>query len=221
MATFTQRITELIGSEYTTIASNSQTDLINSAINEVADTLPIDLLLKYVHYKTDITSAGLDNPEEKKILLVTREVANSGTEVRECNPIPFKDFLKAQDSTSLYFATAESPVYTYDITTATDPKIKIAPVPDVNQIGTVWHFNYHTADPSSLSNIPGLPDACLQAVILKSCINILQTYISDQVQDEEDVEIQNMLNNQLISLQNLYTQEIARFVEQDSIPRGE
>ena len=99
--------------------------------------------------------------------------------------------------------------------------MKIAPVPNTNQIGTVWHFNYHTADPISLSAIPGLPDSCLQAVVLKACINLLQAYISDFVQDEEDAELTTMIGAQIQSLQAQWQQEMARFMEQGETPRGE
>ena len=216
------RIIDLIGSEYNSIPSLSYQDLINSAINEVADMLPSELLLKYVHYKTDITSsAGMDASEEKKILLVTRRISDSGTELRECKVVPYHEFLRAQNSDSIYLATIESPVYAYDINTVTDPKIKVFPIPTENQKGTVWHFNYHIADPVGESNIPGLPDACLQAVIYKACANILQTYISDFIQDEEDTEMLQMLQAQVQSLQVQFQGEMGRFIEQDATPRGE
>ena len=54
MATFAQRITELIGSDYTTIASNSVSDLFNAAVNEVADMVPPELLLKYAVNPIDL-----------------------------------------------------------------------------------------------------------------------------------------------------------------------
>ena len=222
MANIGQRITDLIGSDYNSIPSLSYEDLIRAAVNEVADMLPNELLLKYVHYKTDITSsAGMDATEEKKVLLVTRRISDSGPELRECTPVPYHEFERAQDSNSIYLATIESPVYTYDINTVTDPKLKVFPVPTADQKGTVWHFNYHTADPISLSNIPGLPDSCLQAVILKACMNILQAYISDFVQDEEDQEMLTMLNAQIQSLQQSYQTEIGRFMDQQAQPKGE
>ena len=221
MATIGNRISELIGDTYSTIAANTATDLINSAINETADIIPNELLLKYVQYKTNITAPGLDNPEEKKILMVVREIDDTSLEVRECRGVPFNEFLRAQNDGSLYEATAESPVYTYDITTATDPKLKIAPEPTADQLGYVWYFDYHTADPTSLSAIPGLPDSCLQAVVLKACINLLQAYISDFVQDEEDSEMQGMLNAQVQSLFQMYEKEISRFKEPDGTPTGE
>ena len=222
MANIGQRITDLIGSDYNSIPSLSYQDLINSSINEIADMLPKDLLLKYVHYKTDITSSGgMDATEEKKVLLVTRRISDSGTELRECTSVPYHEFERAQDSNSIYLATIESPVYTYDINTVTDPKLKVFPVPTADQKGTVWHFNYHTADPITLSNIPGLPDSCLQAVVLKACMNILQAYISDFVQDEEDTELQQMLTVQVGGLGQMFQQEMARFIEPGATPRGE
>lgn len=222
MATIDQRIEELIGSDYDSIPTNSHNDLINSAVNEIADMLPSELLLKYVQYKTDIsTSGGMDNIEEKKVLLVTREVADAGTEVRECTPVPYFEFLRAQDATSIYTATVESPVYTYDVNAATDPKLKIFPVPTLAQKGTIWHFNYPAGDTGTGSTVLGLPNSCIQAVVLKACINLLQAYISDFVQDEEDNEMQTMLSAQMQSLQAQFQQEMARFIEQDATPRGE
>ena len=50
LATIGSRITDLIGSEYSTIPSNSYEDLIRASVNEIADMLPNELLLKYVNY---------------------------------------------------------------------------------------------------------------------------------------------------------------------------
>ena len=222
MASIGLRITDLIGSDYDDIPSNSYNDLINSAINEVADSLPNELLLKYCHYATDILSSdGMDATEEKKVLLVTRRISDSGTELRECTAVPYHQFEMAQDTNSIYLATIESPIYTYDVNTVTDPKLKVFPVPTSGQRSTVWHFNYVTGDNTGSSDINGLPDSCLQAVVLKACINILQAYISDFVQDEEDTELQQMLTAQIGSLAQMYQQEMSRFVEQDATPRGE
>ena len=222
MASIGLRITDLIGSDYDDIPSNSYNDLINSAINEVADSLPNELLLKYCHYATDILSSdGMDATEEKKVLLVTRRISDSGTELRECTAVPYHQFEMAQDTNSIYLATIESPIYTYDVNTVTDPKLKVFPVPTSGQRSTVWHFNYATGDNSGSSSINGLPDMCLQAVVFRACVNILQAYISDFVQDEEDSEMQTMLNTQMQSLQGAYTLEMQRFTETDKQPRGE
>jgi hypothetical protein len=223
MATIKQRIEDLIGSDYAVIPVNSRNDLFNAAVNEVSDTLPSELLLKYVAGRSTVnSSAGLDATEEKKILLVTREISDTGTEVRECTPVPFFEFLRAQDATSMYTATVESPVYAYDISTANDPKLKIFPVPTPNQVATIWHFSYIEGTSGwDNADIAGLPNSCLQAIVLKACINLLQAYISDFVQDEEDVEMQGMLTAQIEQLNKAYVSEMGRFIEQDATPRGE
>lgn len=222
MATFTERITDLIGSEYIDIASLSVDDLFNAATNEVADMLPTELLLKYCATKTDINAGtGMDGTEEKKILLVLREINDTDNTYVQCKPVPFADFLKVQQTDSIYFPTVESPVYVYGSTAINDVKLKIFPVPTANQLGIVWSFVYATGSNTGASILSGLPDMCLQAVVLKACINILQAYISNFVQDEEDNEMLGMLNAQIQSISALYTLEINRFKEADATPRGE
>jgi hypothetical protein len=223
LATIASRITDMIGSEYSTIPSLSYEDLIRAAVNSIADAINPDLLLKYAHYRTNVDSSdGMDAIEEKKILLVTREVSNSGTEVRQCSLVPSHEFDRVLNSGSIYFATAESPVYTIEYH-ATDPKLKIAPVPDNDQLGYVYHFNYlGTSDtPSGESDINGLPDVCLQAVVLQACVNILSTYISDFIQDEEDTEMLQMLTAQKQLIEQSLLIEINRFIDESAPAKGE
>ena len=66
-----------------------------------------------------------------------------------------------------------------------------------------------------------MPNTDLQAVVLKMCVNILNAYISDFVQDEEDTELQQMLTAQMQLLQTNFANEMKRFMEQDATPRGE
>ena len=178
MATINVRISELIGEDYEVIPSGSKNDLINAAVSEVADMLPSEILLKDNAAITEVTSsAGMDNTEEKKILLVMREIANSGTQTRECKAVPSHEFDRALDNTSIYYATAESPVYSYDNSSVGDPKLKIAPAPTDLQKGFVYHFDYKTGDTGAGSNITGLPDSVLQAVVYKACVNLLHAYV--------------------------------------------
>ena len=50
---------------------------------------------------------------------------------------------------------------------------------------------------------------------------ILQTLISDAVQDDEDDELQNMYNNQMQSLQGMYQAEIQRLTGDKGTQTGE
>ena len=52
-------------------------------------------------------------------------------------------------------------------------------------------------------------------------MNILQAYISDFVQDEEDTDLQQMLTVQVGGLGQMFQQEMARFIEPGATPRGE
>ena len=77
-ATISDRITDIIGSDYSTVPNLSYKDLINSAFNEVADMVSEDLLLKYSATPTSVTSSSGVSIEGKKVLKVTRVDANSG-----------------------------------------------------------------------------------------------------------------------------------------------
>ena len=219
MATFTLRITDLIGSEYTTIASNSVSDLFNAAVNGIADAVPADLLLKYAVNPQDMTTSVWTLVEGKKVLLVTR-LDGSGGFNRECRPVSIQDFEMTKDEDSLYFATKHSPAYTY-ATDAGTTSLEVFPAPNGTEVGKVYYFEYIDSDITGDSTITGFPDELYQAVVLKACTNILQTYVSDFCQDEEDQEMLTMLNGQIQTIQALFQTEMSRYQEADASPRGE
>ena len=107
--TIAQRITDLIGSQYSTDAAYAG-DLINAAINEVADMVSEDLLLKYSPTPTNVTSASGVSIEGKKILKVIRVDADSNGIDRECLPLSAAEYSSASDSTRIHYATAYSPI---------------------------------------------------------------------------------------------------------------
>ena len=215
--TIAQRITDLIGSDYSTNATYSG-DLINAAINSVADLMSEDLLLKYSADPYNMTSSSGQAVEDVKLLKVTRIDANTNGIERECKFVDTVEFSEAGDSTSIYYATVYSPVYTLDNDTAATT-LKILPAPSSDQAAKIWYFLY-VADSvptegvtqATLNSSYFLPSTAIHAVVLKSCINILQSYISNQVQDEEDIELMQMIQAQLQGLQQDYTTEIQRFV---------
>jgi len=225
MANIGERIEELIGTDYNVIPVNSVTDLINAAIAEIADSLPSELLLKYILSPTDVsemTTSDFDDVEGRKILLVTRELnSNANAPTRECKAVPLQEFNRCLDENSLYEATKYSPVYAYIPGGVAGTSINVAPAPDVNEKGFVYTFTYPTSDQTLNDFIGGFPPETTQAVVLKASINILQSYISDFVQEEEDSELQGMLEGQKASLEKLYQTEMGRYIEPDSTPRGE
>ena len=139
--TITQRITDLIGSQHSTEATYS-TDLINAAMNEVADMLPKELLMKYSSSPTAVTSGTGASIEGKKVLKVIRVDANSSGIERECKELDRAQYAQARDSGSIHYATVFSPVYSIDsMNTASNLDI----FPDCNdsgQEGNIWTFAY-------------------------------------------------------------------------------
>jgi hypothetical protein len=221
MATFANRIVDLIGSDYSTIASNSQYDLFNSAVAEVADMLPTELLLKYAVDPVDLNNSTptWTSVEGKKVLLVIR-LEGSGLPGRECKVVSIQDFERTKDANSIYLATIHTPVFSY-ATDAGNTVLTIYPTPTATNTAKVYYFEYPTLSDLAVSVIAGFPNEVEQAVVLKACINILQAYISDFCQDEEDQEMLQMLGGQVQSLQTQFQGEMGRFVEQDATPRGE
>ena len=220
-ATIANRITDLIGSEYSTIPSNRYKDLINAAFNEIADSIKPELLLKYSRTPINVTSASGVSIEDKKILKVIRVDADSNGVDKECQFLEQTDYSIASDANSMYKATSYSPVYTlYSINEASTVLIH----PDCNssgQVGRIWLFHYALADTDltgitteTLNTGQFMPSEIMHALVLKSCINILQTYISNQTQDEEDSEIVAMLQAQIQGLQSDYQQEVSRFMDE-------
>ena len=224
--TIAQRITDLIGSQYSTDAVYYG-DLINAAINEVADMMSEDLLLKYSPAPTTVTSASGVSIEDKKILQVTRIDANGGIE-RECLPLERTAFAAAKDSDSIYKATVFSPVYKLHSDNAASTLVIYPDCDSSGQEGKIFYFPY-VADSYDAKDITGatlnttlfLPSNAIHAIALKSSINILHAYISNQIQDEEDSEMMQMVQNQLVGLQPAFEAEITRFMDQSGKPGSE
>jgi len=228
--TIVQRITDLIGSDaFSDTVLTNEVDLINAAINEIADSISEDLLLKYSTNPGRLEEASEWLVENRKILRVTRVDANSGGIERECQPLDRAAFSSAQDSTSIHYATAYSPVYHLDSKNAGAATLKIIPVCNASgQEGRIWYYPYVTngtdttgLTQATLNTAYYLPNECIHALALKASINILQAYISNQVQDEEDIEMLQMVQTQLKGLEKSYQQEIQRFMDESGKPGGE
>ena len=224
------RITDLIGSEYNTIPTNAG-DLINAAINEVADMMSEDLLLKYSRTPGILEANTEWLVESRKILKVTRIDADSSGIERECVYLDRTAFSAAQDSNSLYYATVNSPVYHLDSANAGAATLKIIPVPTTPQKGKIWYFQYVTGTApdseitdlteTTLNSTVYLPSNSMHAIALKSSINILQSYVSDFVQNEEDQEMVQMIQAQIKGLQSDFQQEMTRFMDEAGKPGSE
>ena len=215
--TITQRITDLIGSEHTTNAAYSG-DLINAAVNEIADMMPNDLLLKYSPAPTTVTSASGVSIEGKKILQITRIDSNGGIE-RECKALSRTEFAVATDSGSIYKSTVFSPVYKIHSDNSASTLVIYPDCDSSGQEGKIFYFPY-IADgtdttgmtASNLNTSYYLPGTLIHAIALKSSINMLNAYLSNQIQDEEDMEIVQLLTTQKTILEKDFMAEIQRYM---------
>ena len=228
-ATVANRITDLIGSKYSTVPSNSYKDLINAAFNEIADSIKPELLLKYSRTPGALTEASTWLVEDRKILKVTRVDANSSGIERECKLLSVTEFSQAKDSASINYATAYSPVYTFDDNNDGAASLSIFPVcNDGGQTGRILYFAYALATTdltgvttATLNSSYYMPSEIMNCLVYKSCSNILTAYFSEQVQEEEDSEIVNLLNVQIQTFDKLYQQEMIRFMPDPPKGSGE
>ena len=114
----------------------------------------------------------------------------------------------------MFEATVLTPVYTLIGDT-----LHIYPTPVANQEAKVYKFTYITdgvdttgMTQATLRSTYYLPDTAIHAVALKSSINMLQAYVSNFVQDDEDIEMQQMINTQIQGLKAEFQTEMQRFL---------
>jgi|TARA_R100001530_G_scaffold111445_2_gene78580 hypothetical protein len=223
-ATFDARLVDLIGDYAAKINDNHEIDLLNAAIAEVADSVPPELLLKYA-----VTPILLDNGtptwtsvEGKKILLVTR-LDGDGVD-RNCEMVGIPMFSQAKDTDSVYEATSYSPVACHT-TTGGASSLELYPVPTASETAKVYYFTYPVTNQKERTdnqlNAAGIPFQLLHAIALRTAITMLQAYISDSIQDDEDAEITTMLGQQVISLSTQYGAEMQRFTIAGTFTQGE
>ena len=214
-ATMAERIQDLIGFDYASNSINSEDEALETASAEVIDLAPTSLLLKYAVAPADLyTDNTTYAVEGKKILRVIRLDA-SGV-ARVCEKVDIDTFKEITIGTdSIYLPTKHSPVWTEDPESGS-PLLNVFPTPtaagtDLAEAAKVYFITYPVgASTDSLSAIDGIPNELEHAIALRASTYILQTMISDAVQDDEDNEMQTMLNNQLQSIQGMYQAEMQR-----------
>ena len=223
-ATLAQRVQDLVGFDYADNSILTEDEALETACAEVIDLTPTTLLLKYAVAPTDLVdgSANMDI-EGKKILRVIRFDDNAVA--RLCEKLDIDEFkLVTVDTNSIYLPTKHSPVYSEDPETGTT-KLEVRPVPtgsaDAANSGKVYFITYPTGDFDGNQALDGLPNEIEHAIALKASMYILQTLISDAVQDDEDDELLNMFNNQMQSLAGMYQAEIQKLTGEQGDQTGD
>tara|TARA_R100001594_G_scaffold9786_2_gene23640 strand:+ start:2030 stop:2713 length:684 start_codon:yes stop_codon:yes gene_type:complete len=209
--TILERIKDVIGDAVTDIISYK--DLIDSGFNYVADLIPPNSEL----WRLEELPSAEDNvvKEGKKIITITRSDSNN-IFPQVCKEITFEIYSKGEDATSIYYTggSYRSPVYSihpddgkiYVRPAGGNVKVYYFPYFDANVVESNWIDNKY-----NMENI-GFPGAAVHAGVLKSASNILQAYISNATQDDEDNELLGLLTAQSGTLDKLFSEEIQRLL---------
>ena len=218
-ATLAQRIQDLIGFDYADNSINTEDEALETACAEVIDALPPSLLLQYAVAPTSITASSPDstfNAEGKKVIRVIRKDAQGI--YRVCEEVDIDAFEEMRDTNSIYAPTGHSPVFTLDPLTGTT-YLKILPTISGTVTANVYYITYPIGSAiDDGATIAGLPNEVEHVIALKACIYIMQTKISDAIQDDEDDELLNMLSAQLQSLNGMFQAEMQRLTGQQGGP---
>ena len=99
----------------------------------------------------------------------------------------------------IFFDIKRYKFYNYNV------KIYYFPYFDSNVVDSGW------LDDSSMGE-NGFPGIAVHAGVLKSASNILQAYLSNATQDDEDIELLNLLSGQAGTLDKLFGEEIQRLL---------
>ena len=220
-ATLGARIKDLIGFDYASNDITTEDEALENACAEVIDSLPTEVLLRNAEAPSDLHTGGdtVFLSSGKKVLRVIRY---DGAIARSCSEIEFEDFLDwTNDTESLYFPTKFSPVYAIDPTDGT-LKLKVFPTltgasAGVDGTARVYAIPYPTgADLDTMADgkVSGVPKEAEHAIALKASMHILDTMISDKIQDDEDQEMMQMLQGQKQNLDQTYGIEMARLTKQ-------
>lgn len=217
-ATLGARIKDLIGFDYTSNSIITEDEALEVACAEMIDSLPVETLLDNAVVPNAMLSGDATfDITGKKVLRVIRYEQTPAI-ARSCSEIEIEDFKSwTVDAQSLYHPTRYSPVYAIDPETGSSI-LKVFPVisgstEDAADTAKVYYVSYPTgADLDTLADgkIAGIPKEAEHAIALRAAMYILDTMISDKIQDDEDQEMMQMLQAQKGNLQQTYQIEMGR-----------
>jgi len=205
MGVILNRVKDLVGDP--TAGFDASDPPYNSAINEVIDLTPADILIKDASLHS-MTSDEWTSGGDKKILKVLRRDGDSGSMV-PATEIAREEWDLHNNTDSIYYRSSFAPKFSL-FSDGTNTKLMVTPTPTVSQKADVYYLAYNPGTLNSDATVPKVSASLEQAIVLKTAINILANKISDAVQDEEDSEILQLLQAQSANLQSLYQVEMSR-----------
>tara|TARA_R100001510_G_scaffold53878_3_gene55911 strand:+ start:2883 stop:3482 length:600 start_codon:yes stop_codon:yes gene_type:complete len=193
--TFIQQVEDLVGDQ----ASGLDTAILQyltASAREVQSVLPPRLKMRYGSENVLNNADGLDVSD--------KEVVNIELNGRSVSEVPLGNKADVEDTNSLHFATARTPVYYMQ-----GVRIMVKPNPTPSAPARLYTLSYPTVG-SSDTEITNMPSTAYYAVVLGAAIKFLQNVLNTQVQTDEDVELAQGTSLQIQSLTPLYTQELQR-----------
>ena len=193
------------------------------AVNNAYSALPDSLLIETTGTPTklhaDTQSSVIQN---QTVIYVTRKDDSGNRRLAlEVNPL---HWAKYSDTSSIYLATKENPVYTI-LNESGFPTISVLPLPTgasntENNVAYVYKRPHQVNLTNQLDNeqIENFPLGGLKFVILNAAIYILGHKLQIATLDEEDTELANLIQMNLQSVGQVMNNELSRLKREESSP---
>ncbi len=187
MAIFKTQIEQLVGAITT---ASDMDDYLTATAREIIDLLPNELVYQYSTQQTFTANLSLVGKK------VVGEVTRNGI---RAIPVPFSMSAKVADSTSMHYATNNSPVFYLNGTL-----LVVVPTPGSLE-GETFIYTYEAfVNTESMSNYATFPSNAEYALILGSAIKALQQKINVMIHTDEESELVAAVQVELQALNELY-----------------
>jgi hypothetical protein len=219
MATYKERIEDLIGTEMETLHSvNGITAIFDNAVRSVCKALPMQLVYEKGALTPEEMTASTEVITNKLVVHVERLDDNARR--RACTVTDAASFNDSSDPNSIYVATSYTPVYAITSTQAGGVEtLEVYPAPDGTEKAYVYHIDFAALVSTDIdtaevglyaSTLAGVPIIAEQAIIYKAASDYLITYLNEAIQEDEDNEITQLINSQISIIKSSYMEELQR-----------
>ena len=217
MATFETRIEDIIGatasvgSDNTAANQQAVQDALQDTASDIINKVRPDILIQFATKSSNVTSNPIaSNLENSRILLVERrEEDDTSSLYLSCVFAAASLQGKLQNPHSIYFATEESPKWTFN-----DNDVYVYPEPAAGNPARYYVMNNPVIEHGD-SSVSKFPDELEHALVLGASTKLKQRQITF-FNEDEDSEVVAMHRAQYQELLSEYANALAPF-----IPSGE
>ena len=185
-----------------TVYRNMLNDFLKQSARALLDTLPNAVLERDAIQSAITTNAGFDITD-KKIIKVLRN--GFGCVVV---PLEFKARLEA-GSGSIFEPSKKSPVYFLEGQSSGGAKLFVKPIPTSEEPAHI-DFNSYPSPIYTENSINNFPDRAEYTIVIGAAIRLLQHKLNKLLHSDEDVELVNVAQQELMTIQNMYNEDLTR-----------